>query len=361
MAEAAQVQWEQKEFDHLAKFRQWCWTLFNYDEVIIEHLKKQKHQYICFQEEVCPSTGRKHLQGFSVLPAAKTLSAMCKNYFMKPYHPNLAPRYRESTDACAALYCLKNESRLPGGIRFSDGELGPGQGKRTDLNALKELIMTGQKTPAEIMEENPMAYHQYGRTMEALHSVALSRKFRTWMSTCTWLVGPPGVGKSHLAFEGYNPETHYRLLFDKHGLKFQCNYKGQETIIINEFRGQIPYSVMLEMIDKWPFDFDRKCKTSVPCLAKHFIVTSPMTPEECYHRQNEKDSIVQLLERVDVQYIGGPSRRVLAGKRPEGDRPSTFAGDCTKVVRGNNGALTTGEKDPDEEMGLRAALLRMKK
>ena len=57
---------------------------------------------------------------------------------------------------------------------------------------------------------NPEAYHQYGpRTLTKVEDIALRSKFRTEMTTCEWLSGPTGVGKSHRAFQGFTPDTHY--------------------------------------------------------------------------------------------------------------------------------------------------------
>ena len=69
------------------------------------------------------------------------------------------------------------------------------------------------------------------------------------MTEDVWYYGPTAVGKSHNAFDGYDYRTHYvKCLKDD----WWCGYKGQEIVILNDFRGQIDYSEMLQLCDKWP-------------------------------------------------------------------------------------------------------------
>lgn len=143
---------------------------------------------------------------------------------------------------------------------------------------------------------DPMAFHQYGRTFSKVEELVLRTKFRTEMTQGYWLYGDTGVGKSHAAFAGFNPSTHYVWSYSK----FQNGYTGQETVIMNEFRGQIEYDRLLDLIDKWPLCVDIKCMSPVPFLAKKVIITSSLRPDEVYHRRNEKDSLEQLLRRVKV-------------------------------------------------------------
>lgn len=67
------------------------------------------------------------------------------------------------------------------------------------------------------------------------------------MAEGLWLHGRTGVGKSHRAFEGYHPETHYVWKMD--GGR-QDGYVGQETVIID---GEIPIYDLLMLLKKWPF------------------------------------------------------------------------------------------------------------
>ena len=68
-------------------------------------------------------------------------------------------------------------------------------------------------------------------------------------------------------------------------------YTGQETVIINEFRGGIAYSELLDLLDKYPKTVRRRCREPVPFLAKRVIITSVLQPKEVYCNLAENDTL----------------------------------------------------------------------
>jgi hypothetical protein len=118
------------------------------------------------------------------------------------------------------------------------------------------------------------------------------------MTKAEWIYGSTGTGKSHYAFNNYSPDTHY--LYPNDG-GWWDGYTGQEIVIINEFRGGIMYSELLELLDKWPKTVRRRGREPVPFLAKLVIITSSLHPKNIYQGVLEKDdSIDQLLRRIKV-------------------------------------------------------------
>jgi len=170
------------------------------------------------------------------------------------------------------------------------------QGQRTDLIEVKDKIMEGASVD-DLTVENPMLFHQYGRTLDRLESIALRKRFRTEMTKGLWITGPSGSGKSHQAFEGFSPETHYVKNLNE---EWWDGYKGQQTVILNEFRGQITFSELLDLVDKWPKQVKWRGRESVPFLAKLVIVTSVRTPKECYHSLQGKEPWEQFDRRFSV-------------------------------------------------------------
>ena len=117
------------------------------------------------------------------------------------------------------------------------------------------------------------------------------------MTKGIWYYGETGVGKSHLAFKDFTPETHYVHSEDN---GWWDNYKQQPTVIINEFRGEIKYKELLELLDKWPHSVKRRNRCPLPFVSKLIIITSSLPPQEVYKNLNEKDKIAQLLRRLKV-------------------------------------------------------------
>ncbi len=147
---------------------------------------------------------------------------------------------------------------------------------------------------------DPVHYHQYGRTLQKAEDIQLRKRFRTEMTTCEWIYGPTACGKSHEAFEGFNPETCYVW---KKETMWQDGYTGQETVIINELRGDsIKFGKLLELVDKWPYTLERRGREPVPFLAKHIVITSALPPAEIFVNLAEDDRLEQLYRRIIVTY-----------------------------------------------------------
>ena len=188
-------------------------------------------------------------------------------------------------------YCRKDE-------KFHEHGDCPQQGKRGDLIETKNKILSGEMSVDDIALEDPHTFHQYGRTLERIELIALRKRFRSWMTKGIWYWGSTGTGKSHTAFKDYDPSTHYIKDLNEN---FWNGYKGQPIVIMNEFRGQIPFSELLDLCDKWPKTVKWKCSEGVPFLAKTLIVTSCKRPEDIYYNiLSEDESIDQLRRRFDI-------------------------------------------------------------
>jgi len=138
----------------------------------------------------------------------------------------------------------------------------------------------------------------YGRTLSKIEDICMRKRYRTEMTTCTWYHGKTGVGKSHKAFEGFTPDTHYVWKTNDNG--WQDGYQQQEIVIINDFRGEIKYNDMLNLIDKWAYTIPRRGREPMPFTSKHVIVTSSLPPDQVFTRRLEEDSLEQLIRRIDV-------------------------------------------------------------
>lgn len=270
----------------MSRYRNYCFTLNNYTDEHIEILKNLEiFTYIIFGEEIAPTTGTKHLQGYFEMEEGKTINSLIKKYLPKGIHLEQAKGNAEQNKT----YCSKGSNIFEKGTAKK-------QGKRTDLENLADEIKNGRPVD-NICIEKPALYHQYGRTLHRLEDIYLREKFRTWMTTCDWYYGPTGIGKSHKAFENFDPKKCY-VWKDDNG--WQDGYTGQETLIINEFRGEITYKKLLEMIDKYPCELKRRGREPVPFLAKHIIITSALHPRDVYHNLSAQDSMEQFYRRVKI-------------------------------------------------------------
>lgn len=250
-------------------------------------------RFLAYAQETCPTTQRLHWQTYLSFKDVKTLSAAIK-YISKLCITHPSVDIMRGTFQDNEKYCSKQGTLIKHGKE-------PHQGQRNDLVDLVGQIREGRRVD-DIALENPQMFHQYGRTFSVVEDITMRQLFRTEMTLCDWLVGPTGSGKSHTALSTYNPSTHY-ILPDDNG--WWDGYRQQETVVIQEFRGDtMKYSQLLELIDKWPYFVRRRNREPMPFTSKKVIITSPLTPEECYRGVLARnDNIDQLLRRVNVIHM----------------------------------------------------------
>ena len=230
-------------------------------------------RFIAYGEEVCPTTGRPHHQAYVYFHNPRSTSGKTLNKIGDMFgETHCRVDFMRGSFKENEAYCSK-ESQL---IKIGDE---PKMGFRGDLEETKDCIMRGDMTLDRIACEDPHMYHQYGRTLAKVEEIALRHRYRTWMTRGTYIHGPSGSGKSHMAFEGYDPSTHYvKCLEDE----WWDGYTGQPVVIINEFRGQIRLSELFDLVDKWPKTVKQRCKAPVPFLARKLIITSVKAPRQVY-------------------------------------------------------------------------------
>lgn len=320
----------QKSTNTSGRHRGWVWTLNNYTDEEVIYLRhtfttqtevtnnnSATIRYSVFGYEICPTTGTPHLQGFTEFTNARTLMS-CRRLLSDRAH--FEPR--RGTPEQAAIYCKK------GGVFEEFGTLPEGQGHRTDLDLIKKEIFDGRSVDS-IVAENPTMFHQYGRTLERIEDLRLRRSNRSEPTKCTWYYGRTGSGKSKAAFTGYSEETHYVYPNDN---GWWDDYHQQPVVIIDDFRGEIPYNFLLQLIGRDPIAVRRRARRPIPFNSKHIIITSSLPPGDVYHRRNAEDHIDQLLRRIKLICLTDSSPKT---DYPKDDTPIPFPhviiDDYTKV------------------------------
>lgn len=255
-------------------------------------------RFIAYGEEVCPTTGRLHHQAFCYFHNQRGTTRRVLNNIgsmFGPVHCYVAPMRGSFSENEA--YCSK-ESTL---TKVGDE---PSQGERGDIKEIAQAILSGEKTSDDICVSNPELHRQYGRTLDRLEIISLRKQFRTEMTKGIWYTGPTGSGKSHKAFTEthgeygpYNPDTHYVKNLHE---EWWDGYRGQPVVILNEFRGQVRFSELLDLVDKWPKMVKWRGRESVPFLAKYVIVTSSVCPRDVYYNLSSDESWAQFERRFDV-------------------------------------------------------------
>lgn len=271
--------------------RNWCFTIFDYDDNLVDHLtnglKNVKH--CIFQEEVTPTTGKKHLQGHVIWNNAKTLTACKKALKSKTCHLEVM----RGTVEQSIEYCTKDETHDENAIRVEIGQRPTGQGRRSDLEECVERIRSGELKYNDIEVYYPQLFVQYRNGLREICD-KYRGKARHFKTNASVYYGKSGTGKSMKAFEE-NKDV-YVLRCNKSAVWFD-GYDYNETVVIDDFYGWIPFNMLLNMLDRYPMKVDIK-GGAMEFNSKNIIITSNKSPLDWYPNLSTEHQIA-LLRRLD--------------------------------------------------------------
>lgn len=267
------------------------WNL-NTNENYLKIMEANGIQFLAYGLETCPTSGKQHHQAFFYFynPRADTIKNRNKlgklwgktHCFVKGMDGNF-----QQNNA----YCSKQANLTKLGEE-------PQQGSRGDIKENIKLIKESKISLDELMLMDPVNYNQYKNTYKDVRNLVMKKKFRTEMTKGIWYWGKTGAGKSHKAFENYHPDTHF---IKDLNVNWWDNYEQQDTVIINEFRGEIKFSELLDLVDKWPKNVPIRNSPSVPFTSKTVIITSSKPPEEIYSTVcSDNERLDQLERRFEI-------------------------------------------------------------
>ena len=183
------------------------------------------------------------------------------------------------------------------------GEIKGRQGNRSDLSAIDDLIKEG-KNPREIMEENIM-YRRYENIIKSAYFDKRLKDSDTLRTvTNYWHVGTAGSGKTYTYIqlcEKYGRDNIFMVSDYDNGM-FD-NYAGQKILFLDEFKGQMPYSKLLIILDSYTREVHARYH-NVYSLWDEVHITSVFPPEGIYKMTRiddprNLDTLDQLLRRLD--------------------------------------------------------------
>ena len=286
----------------MAKPRSVAFTLNNYTDAEVSHIKNGVFKFIIFQEET-GDEGTPHLQGYAQLPGSTVFSTW-KRLIGDRAHIETAQGDADSN----IVYCSKLSDRIPGTSVFERGSR-PVQGERNDLRAICNAAMDPTITISAIIALDCPNFLKYHKGVMAIKQTLYPR--RTFKTEVFWFYGSTGTGKSHKAREVAGPNSYW-----KQNSPWWCGYDPlfDQTVVIDEYRCDFSkFSFLLQLFDEYPLQVQVK-GAQLQFSARRIIVTSPKSPSETWSTRTP-ECIQQLLRRIAVvcEFLPGRVTRFTKG------------------------------------------------
>lgn len=260
--------------------RNYCFTLFKehegtsiaHDE-LSKRIRSSKHVTYCiFQLEECGETKKEHYQGYVEFSSPQRSNAVKR--LMGADWVHLEKR-RGSSEQCRE-YCSKTESRIAGPWIW--GTISGGRGKRTDLLVIQERIQEGA-TEKEIADEFFGPWCRYYKAIGRY--ITLCTLPRTWDTEVFIHWGDSGTGKTRKCYADYDAKDVYPLPRGNNGNVWFDGYTGQSVVLLDDFYGWLPLSLLLKMGDRHPLWVSVK-GTMVQFLPRVLYITSNKSWHDWY-------------------------------------------------------------------------------
>ena len=223
--------------------RRFCFTWNNYsvaDSISVKNFFVEYCKYGIAGEELAPTTGTPHLQGFCNLKKPMRFSSI-KQHLSDAIHIEKA----NGSDEQNQEYCKKS------GTWFEQGTPCR-QGHRTDLESVISTIQNGTNTYKGIAEAHPTAFIRYFRGIQEYLKCTFPTRPRDFKTEVSYFWGPPGSGKSRRALAEAKIIDPDSIYYKPRGLWWD-GYQQQKCVIVDDFYGWIKYDELLKITDRYPY------------------------------------------------------------------------------------------------------------
>lgn len=269
------------------KNRNWVFTRNNYtdkmlkdlDAKIREEVEAEKIVYAIVGKEI-GEKGTPHLQGYVSYKnavVASRIQKLCPGSFHEHAKGNAYSNFK---------YCSKEGDFVEYGERPEP----KGQGKRSDIDNIKELIKEPGVTRKDIFENcSSFQAYKFGEIGLKLYS-----EKRTWKPFVVWLFGETGTGKSRSVNEHFDDlwvsgQTLNGFFFDGYDREENCHFEDLRPHDMN-------FHFFLKVLQHGTLRV-RTIGGSTQFLAKTIVISTNKHPEDW---AVPDEDIEQLLRRIDV-------------------------------------------------------------
>lgn len=281
----------------MKRSRGWILTLWSekiekIDTVVSRLEDDKKLLYAIGGNEVCPDSGRPHIQAFVYYENAITGNGLHKRLGLE--HGTYHGEAQRGLNQQASDYCKKD-----GDIVFKIGVI-PEEGKvaTSAWDYILGMIEDGA-TNAEIMRRYPSHFARCKSGIDAMRMELSAEKLNSWreVEVC-YLWGKSGSGKTRGVIEmTTNPADIYRVTDYKHPFD---NYRGQSVILFEEFRSSLKIEQMLNYLDGYYCELPSRYSNKMALWTKVFFCTNiPLDHQFTSVQMNHPETWNAFLRRID--------------------------------------------------------------
>lgn len=274
--------------------RAWFGTLNNWTETnyqgLLRFFREQCVWGICGKE--VGEQGTPHLQWACTFKHPQAFSRMLKQLAAYECESHIEPT---KSNEAVKKYCKKE------GDWVEIGTQPVGAGKRTDIERVNEILETidGEQDLFDLIDgENTMLILKHYKVLREYRSYVMRKSAPNNKPNfeVTLCVGPPGSGKSRWISQEY-PDAFWVTYGDYGCQTWFDGYSGQKTLVLDDYKGNLPYSRLLRMCDRYKQELQVK-GSSMPAVYNRVVISSIREPEEWYDYSTGCKNVAEVNRRI---------------------------------------------------------------
>ena len=272
-------------------------------DVILEALTAMSLDYFCISDEIA-STGTPHTHIFIYSKAPIRFYTIqkrfCVAHIEKAY--GTVKENKEYIQKSGKWKdTLKAETIVEGSF-YEWGEIPSEQSERTPkMTNLIEAIKNGNST-VDIINNNPEFAFRV-KEIDALREKLLAEKYMSEnrIVEVHYIYGETGTGKTRSIYAKHAPGDICRITTYKEGRVIFDAYHGQDVLVFEEFRSQIPIAEMLSFLDIYPLMLPARYNDRVACYRTVYIVSNiPLKEQYVCEQRLESVTWQAFLRRIST-------------------------------------------------------------
>jgi hypothetical protein len=318
--------------------RHWMITIFNYNDTVngktkLENIYSLKSfipkqiNSLAFQCEICPTTGRKHLHLY--IEFVKIIRFNAVKLFLNDItgiDTHIELKYDKSNKEACIKYCSKKEDfDSEVNIREKFGNCEKKKKEKSNLRDICDKLKNGESMKKAI-EDYPEDFVRNHRGLQALSNMHDTPRDKNNKAIVELYFGDSGTGKSRKAFDSvpvgefYFPNCEGNIIwFDGY------DNKTHKLVIFDDFISNIPFHVLLKLLDRYPYQAQIK-GGQVQFKPEKIIMTSNISPMAWYQKMNlSKEQRIALIRRFDL---------ILQFKKEKPNEPDDVTEEMKRLANG---------------------------